>query len=99
MAKRPDIVTDLITTAREHLRMVNQWRGDAPDSSVYARHRPEWLSSALVEAAKADAIIGFLEVRLCGSYGGFDKGQDDATRRTPTLRLDWIEKHKVRIKL
>lgn len=76
----------IIKRAREHLRMIDQWRNCRDPADV------DWLNRASQHAAEAKALIEFLEIELCGSVGGFDRGQENKDRSTLKLRLDWVER-------
>lgn len=80
------MIDKLIKRARGHLDQVDQWRGCRDPANV------DWVHRAAHYASKAESIIEFLEIQLCGSVGGFDKGQEPKDRDTLKLRLDWVER-------
>jgi hypothetical protein len=77
----------IIEEAQEYLDLKQQWLEHTDNT--------EWLSNAIEYGHRAEAIIELLEVHLCGSTGGFDKGQEEKDRGTLTKRLAWISrKHR-----
>jgi len=60
-------ISDILDAVVKHFRMVDQWAA----FKDYARTHSY--------SERAEALIEMVEVQVCGSFGGFDSGQEKYT--------------------
>jgi hypothetical protein len=60
----------ILDAIKNEIQMMYQWS----DQFSKKRVNPDYISTSVVHAHKAEALIELLEIHDCGSVGGFDEG-------------------------
>lgn len=79
--------SDIVDAAQYALDRVEQWSKNPGDV--------EWESTRFKYLNRAEILIELLEVKLCGSTGGYDKGQEYEDRKNLLVRFNWVMNHTI----